>query len=138
MLIEEIRQIKSSKKDLRKFGLTIGTVLLVIGAFLFFKGKDPAVYWAAAGFLLIVVSFAAPTVLKPLNKIWMTLAIMLGWVMTRVILVILFYLVLTPTGLIARSFGKDFLDRRIDRTSKSYWQKREKKTFDRRDYERQF
>ena len=88
LLLEEIRQIKSSKKDLKKFGLTIGTVLLVFGVFLFVREKDSALYWGAAGILLIVLSFAAPVVLKPLNKIWMTFAIILGWVMTRVILTI--------------------------------------------------
>ncbi|MCL4510759.1 MAG: SxtJ family membrane protein [Bacteroidetes bacterium] len=138
LLLEEIRQIKSSKKDLKKFGLTIGTVLLVFGVFLFVREKDSALYWGAAGILLIVLSFAAPVVLKPLNKIWMTFAIILGWVMTRVILTILFYIALTPTGLLAKLFGKDFLDRRIDGTKKSYWQKREKKDFDRQNYERQF
>ena len=138
LLLEEIRQIKSSKRDLKKFGLTIGIVLLLVGVFFFLKGKGSAFFCGGAGFLLIVLSFAAPVVLKPLNKIWMTFAVILGWVMTRVILTILFFVVLTPTGLLAKLFGKDFLDRRIERTKKSYWQKREKKIFDRRDYERQF
>ncbi len=138
MLLEEIRQIKESKKDLRKFGLTVGPVLLAIGLYLFLRGRSSGAYWAATGILLIFLSIVAPVVLKPLNKGWMILAILLGWVMTRFILVILFYLVLTPTGLIARMFRKDFLDRRFDRTRNSYWQKREKNKFDPRDYERQF
>ncbi len=138
MLLEEIRQIKESKKNLRKFGLTVGPVLLAIGLYLFLRGRSSGAYWAATGILLIFLSIVAPVVLKPLNKGWMILAILLGWVMTRFILVILFYLVLTPTGLIARMFRKDFLDRRFDRTRNSYWQKREKNKFDPRDYERQF
>ncbi|MCL5268739.1 MAG: SxtJ family membrane protein [Bacteroidetes bacterium] len=138
MLIEEIRQIKESKKDLKKFGLTIGVVLLAIAVFLLIKGSGSAIFWGAAGLLLVVLSFAMPGVLKPLNKIWMTLAIVLGWVMTRVILVILFYVALTPTALVARLFNKDFLNRKIDKSAKSYWQKREKKEFDAQSYERQF
>lgn len=138
MLIEEIRKIKSSKGDLKKFGLTVGGILLLIGLFLFYKQRSSAVYWMVAGSILIVLAFSAPMVLKPLNKIWMTFGIILGWIMSRVVLIILFYLVLTPTGLIAKLVGKDFLDRKIDRTKNSYWQKKEKKNPDPRNYERQF
>ena len=138
MLIEEIRRIRESKKDLRKFGLTLGVVMLAIAALLSVKGSGSAIYWGVIGLLLVVLAVTSPVALKPLNKGWMTLAILLGWVMTRVILVILFYLVLTPTALIARLVKKDFLDRKMDRTAKTYWRKRERKDFDAENYERQF
>lgn len=138
MLLEEIKQIRESKKDLKKFGLTVGPILLAIGAFLFIKGGNSAVFWGGAGFLLIVLSFAAPVALKPLNKVWMSFAVILGWVMTRLILVVLFYLALTPTGLIAKLFGKDILGRKIDKSRDSYWEKRERKFSDMQSLERQF
>lgn len=138
MLLEEIRRIKSSKNDLKKFGLTIGIVLLLIGVFLFYGQKGAAVYWGGTGLLFIVLSLSAPVSLKPLNKIWMTMAILLGWVMTRMLLTIFFYIVLTPAGLIARLLGKDLLDRKVDKDKKSYWQKKGNKEFDPLDYERQF
>lgn len=138
ILLEEIRQIRESKKDLKKFGLTVGPILLAIGVLLFIKGSDSAVFWGGAGFLLIVLSFAAPVALKPFNKVWMSLAIILGWGMTRLILVVLFYLALTPTGLIAKLFGKDFMDQKIDKSRNSYWDKRERKFSDKQSLERQF
>jgi hypothetical protein len=138
MLLEEIRQIKSSKKDLKKFGLTIGIAVLLIGVFLFFRQKWVAVYWGGTGLVLIALSFSAPVVLKPLNKIWMTMAILLGWVMTRVLLTLIFYIVLTPSGLIVRLLGKDLLDQKVERDKKSYWQKKAKKKCEPLDYERQF
>lgn len=138
MLIEEIRQIKESRKDLRKFGLTVGAVMIAIAVILVVKRSNSAVYWGSAGLLLFVLSISVPGVLKPLNKIWMTFALVIGWVMTRVILAILFYIALTPTALIARLIGKDPLNRRIDRAAKSYWEKKEKSVPDAEDYERQF
>jgi hypothetical protein len=138
MPLEEIRQIKSSKKDLKKFGLTIGIVVLLIGVFLFFRQKGAAVYWGGTGMVLMLLSFSAPVVLKPLAIIWMAMSILLGWVMTGLLLTIFFYIVLTPTGLIVRLFGKDLLDRKVDRDTKSYWQKKRNKKFDPQDYERQF
>ena len=138
MLIEEIRQIRESKKDLKKFGLTVGPVLIAIAAILLIKRNNSAAFWGCAGVLILVLSFAAPAVLKPLNRIWMSFSIVLGWIMTRLILIILFYLALTPMSIVARLLRKDLLDRRIDRSVKSYWQKRESKNIDAQSYERQF
>ncbi len=137
-LIEEIGQIKESEKDLRKFGLTVGIVLLAVAIFLVVRGSHNWTIWAAIGLILVLLALSAPSVLKPLNKVWMTLSVLLGWVMTRVILVLLFYVALTPTALMAKLFRKDVLERKIDRSAKSYWQKREPRNADRQSYERQF
>jgi len=138
MLKEEIKNIKESKKDLRKFGLTVGLALLAIGIVLFTLEKPAAFYFGGTGSALILLGLIYPNILKPLNKVWMTIALVLGWFMSRVILIILFYLVLTPLGLIAKLFGKDFLDLKIEKNSSSYWIKREKTKVDPADLERQF
>jgi hypothetical protein len=138
LIKEEIRLIKESKNDLKKFGLTVGTVLLLIGALLFYFTKPSAIYFAGIGGFLILSGLIAPTILKPLNKAWMSLAIVLGFVMTRVILSILYFLILTPIGLIAKVFGKKFLDLKIDKNKTSYWEIREKRSFSPEEYERQF
>lgn len=138
MLIDDIKNIKGSKKDLRKFGLTIGIVLLILAALLFWFNKPTYPYFGGVGLFLILSGLLFPVILKPLNKIWMTLAIILGWIMTRVILTILFYLVLTPIGFLAKIFGKDFLDLKLDTNVNTYWIKRESKKKDAIDYERQF
>ena len=60
-------------------------------------------------------------VLRPIQRAWMAFAIVLGWVMTRVILVVLFYVGITPIALIARLVGKRFLDLRFEPARASYW-----------------
>lgn len=138
MILTEIKNIKESKKDLRKFGLTVGIVLLALAGFLFWKEKDSYLIWGAIGSVLVIAGILVPVLLKPLNKIWMTLAILMGWVMTRVILTILFFIVLTPLAFAARIFGKKFLELKIDKSRESYWEIREKKEIKPLDYERQF
>ncbi len=86
----------------------------------------------------MAVGLAAPIILWPLQKIWMMVAVILGWVMTRIILSILFYLVITPISLLGRLFGKRFLDLKIDRSATSYWIKRENKPTEPADFEKQF
>jgi len=138
MLKDEFKHIKETKKELRKFGLTVGGVLAVIAALLFYFGKPSAIYFAVIGGLLILLGALFPQMLKPLNKIWMGLAIILGFIMSRVILTILYYLVLTPIGLLAKIVVKKFMILKYDKSAKSYWEKRtiiQKKPID---YERQF
>jgi hypothetical protein len=138
MLIEEIKNIKETKKDLKNFGITVGTILILIAGLLFWKQKESFLYFGILGALLISAGLIKPVFLKPLNKAWMTLAILMGWVMTRVILTILFYLVLTPTAFIAKLFRKNFLELKIDKSRSTYWIKREKRNFTHDDYEKQF
>jgi len=137
-IIAEIKNIKESRTDLRKFGLTIGIVLLLISSLLLWLGKSSWPFWGMIGLVFILSALLFPLILRPFNKIWMSLAIVLGWLMTRVILTILFYFVLTPLRFIALIFNKRFLNFRIDRSSESYWETREKKPFDPSTYERQF
>lgn len=138
MFKEEIKNIKEDKTTLRKFGFTVGTVLLLVGIVLYLIGKSSSVVFGGIGVLLILFGLILPNILKPLNKIWMTLAVILGWFMSRVILFILYYVIITPIGIFLKLIGKDFLQLKIDKSSKSYWETREKKIADQIDYERQF
>ena len=138
MFKEEIKNIKEDKTTLRKFGLTIGTVLLLVGIVLHLTGKSSSVVFGGAGVLLILFGLILPNILKPLNKIWMTLAVILGWFMSRLILFILFYIVITPIGFFLKLMRKDFLHLKFDKKSQSYWETREKKIAEQIDYERQF
>ena len=137
-MIEEIKNIKSGKRELRQFGVTIGIVLGFLGALLLFRQKDYYFYFFTFSGVFFLFGLMAPILLKPIQKIWMTLAILMGWVVTRVILIILFYLVVTPLGLVAKLFGKAFLDLKFDRAVNSYWILREAVKIDKRSYENQF
>ena len=68
----------------------------------------------------------------------MGFALILGSIMTRVILSVLFYLVITPIGLISKLSGKDFLDLKFDKSVSSYWIPRKKIIFEKANYEKQF
>lgn len=138
MILEEIKNIKSDKKELKKFGLTIGNVLLIISAILFYYSKGSYKAFSIAGVLLVLSGMFIPKILLPLQKIWMALAVILGWFSTRIILGILFYLIMTPIKFTAMISGKKFLDLEIEKNKNSYWQYRERKQYDPVETERQF
>jgi hypothetical protein len=122
-LLREFTTISSTPKDLRNFGLTVGIALLIIS--LIWQQTPEAIYLAMAGGLLFIIGLTVPIVLKPLQKVWMGLSIVLGFIVSRMILLVLFYLVFTPIGFIGRIMGKDFLPVRLQKKQQaSYWEQR--------------
>lgn len=138
MIRDEIRNIKSGTKELRQFGWISAVFLLVLGCLSLWKGKHISFYLLGASFLFFVGGLLVPAFLKPLHKAWMTLAVIMGWIMSRIILIFLFIVVLTPTALITRLFGKEYLVRKIDKNEKSYWNIRSRLSKEAREYEKQF
>lgn len=138
MLLEEIKNIKSDKTELRKFGLTVGAVLLLIAAFLFWKERASFVYFAVTGGALMVLGTVTPILLKPIYIAWMTFAVVMGFVMTRVILTILYFGMFTPIALVLKILGKDLLEEKWDKNAASYWVKRKPEPYDPASTERMF
>ena len=136
-MIEEIKNIKSEKSDIRKFGITIGVILLIIAGFLFWKEKESFQILLTFGVTLCILGIVIPFILKPIYWVWMIFATILGWIMTRVILSLLFYIIFTPIGLILRLFGKQFLELKWNRTNCTYWNYRSDKP-EKGNYEKQF
>jgi hypothetical protein len=138
MISEEIKNIKSGRSELRKFGITIGIVLGLLGGLFLWREKTYYSTFFIISILFLFLGLILPVVLKPIQKIWMMLAVLMGWFMTRIILIILFYLIVTPIGLLARLFGKDFLNTKFNRNLDSYWIPKKTITFGKRNYENQF
>jgi hypothetical protein len=138
MLKEEIKLIDKSDEAIKKTGLSVGVVLILISLLLWYLGKTSFVYFSVAGGLFVILVFIAIPVLRPFHKLWMMLALLMGFVMSRVILILLYYLVLTPIGLLAKIVSKKFMPLGFDKNAATYWEKRSKVAKQQIDYERQF
>ena len=136
-IIFEFNKIKTRKKDIRNFAFIIGLIISLIAGFLFFNNNELyLVFLYISGFFMLP-GILLPFILKPIYILWMIFTIILGWVMTRVILSIVFYLILTPIGLIARLVGEDFLNLKKLNTN-SYWNYRDSSEELSQNYEKQF
>lgn len=130
---------KSTNKELRKYGLTMAVALAVICGLLFWRGREYYFWFLVIAAAFFVTSLAVPIVLRPLYKAWMTLAHLMGWLMTRVILFIAFFIVLTPTGLLMKLLGKDIIDIKFDAYGEgSYWKQKDLRKTEQSDYQKQF
>ncbi|MDD2679596.1 MAG: SxtJ family membrane protein [Candidatus Omnitrophica bacterium] len=122
-------------KNLKKFGMTMGIAFLVIAIFIIIRHKHSPLPVLIIALIFFIMGVVTPALLKPAYIAWMRFAYLLGWINTRLILVIIFYLVLTPIGLVMRLCGIDSLERKINKKAGSYWKKRE---LTKPSYERQF
>ncbi|MEM9553020.1 MAG: SxtJ family membrane protein [Acidobacteriota bacterium] len=118
---EEIRLLPTDTRALRNFGLLVGGVFCLIGGLLLWREVTWALIPLWIGGPLMLLGAVVPRVLRPIYLGWMTMAIILGAFMTRVLLTLFFFLVLTPVGLFFRLIGRDALHRRLDRDAASYW-----------------
>lgn len=138
MILDDIKSIGSGKKELRKFGITVGIVLGLLGGLLLWRDRDFYYYFFIIAGALIVLGFISPILLKPVYKAWMALAYVLSWVMTRLILAILYYVFFTSIGFFARFMNKDFLALKFDPAASSYWIPKGTSGFNRASYEHQY
>jgi hypothetical protein len=124
-------------KSLKKFGLTMSIAFLVIAGifYLRYKYNGLTLSLAVSG-LFLLAEVVSPVLLKPVYIVWMRFAFILSWVNTRLLLIIIFYLIFTPFGLLMRLFRVDLLQTKDKKDT--YWYKKEKTVFNPADYERRF
>jgi hypothetical protein len=137
-LREDIKQLRTDARNLRQFGLVVGGVFAALGLLYWLRLKPAFPYFLTPGTLLIALGLAAPRALKHVYLAWMSLAFVLGFVASNVLLIMFFFLVITPIGLVARCWGSDFLSLKLNRAAASYWIPRQRKPGTQTEYERQF
>ncbi|MGI9514969.1 MAG: SxtJ family membrane protein [Anderseniella sp.] len=109
------------------FGLVFAGVFSVIALWPLIHGASPR-WWAlivAAAF--VVLAFAAPAILKPLNLLWFKFGLLLGRIVSPVVMGLIFFITVTPTALIFKLLGKDPLHLKADPAARSYWIARDDK-----------
>ena len=127
-----------SQPALRRFGLTVGGVFLLLGCVSWWRAHEvaPRVLWVL-GAPLVLLGLVAPSLLRPVERAWMAMAEVLGRINTRIILTTLYFLVVTPVGWLRRQ-REDPLNRRMRDGSPSNWILREPKPVDPARYRQQF
>lgn len=126
-------------KDLKQFGIVFGIILAVFGSIHCIKDRVHVYPWFFIfALVLILCALIAPKILKPVYIVFLKIAHTIGWFNTRVILILVYYVLLVPIGFCVKIFGGDILNRRIDRNVESYWVERKPVTVAKESLEKQF
>lgn len=123
-------------KDIKIFALALVTGLSLFSIKLFNAGETSFLYLRGAAVLLFFLAVVKPRVLSPLYKIFSLLGKIVGWAAANIILLLIFYLVITPLGLLAKLLRRDALGLKKNK-QESYWVKN-KEVFSKYRYSKQF
>lgn len=116
---ERTEEVEGSSN--RGFGLVFLVVLGAIAAWQLWRGRPSWPYWAAVAAAFGLAAWLAPVVLAPLNSLWTRFAILLSRVTTPVVMALLFYGTVLPTGMIMRLLARDPLRLKWQPGQASYW-----------------
>jgi hypothetical protein len=136
MNMEDKFQIAPDSNELKQFGLTMGVVIVgIFGLILpwLFNQTYPLWPWLLAA-LFIVWSYVSPRTLKHIYFLWMRFGLVMNRITTPLLLGIVFYLIITPMGLVMRLFGRDAMQLKSASDMQSYRRQsqcREKETLER-------
>ena len=128
--IEDVRtglaRLDTSPPAIRRADWGVGVVLLLLAAWLWWRQRAPGIRLclAGGGALLVLAGALVPARLRTAYLAWMAFALAIGWVMSRVVLTVVFVVVLTPLALLARLSGKRFLAMERDPSASTYWVRR--------------
>jgi len=122
MAILEINK-RPSRRDLVVFGVGLLAIAGIMGAGLYFRrgAHDAARIVWIAGAAITALHFAIPPLRRFIYLGFVYVTFPIGFVVSHVILAAVFYLVVTPIGLLIRLFGNDPMRRRFDRAAATYW-----------------
>ncbi len=138
-LKEELKELPLGARDLRRFGLLVGGVFALLALWFWYRDRSFWTWLLVTAVPLLLLGAIYTRSLRMVYLGWMSLALVLGLVVSTILLTLFFYLVITPMGLAARLVGKDFLSLKLNPAQSSYWIRREQSAErNPSEYERQY
>ena len=105
----------------RSFGIVFFIVFLLIAIFPLLNQEEIRIWSLIISILFLILGLLNSKILTPLNKLWFRFGLFLGKIISPIIMGVIFFLVVTPIGLLMRFFGKDVLNLKLNKKKSSYW-----------------
>ena len=110
----------------RSFGIVFFFVFLIISLWPLLNGNPLRVWSIFVAIIFLIFGLINSNFLTPLNKLWFKFGKLLGFIVAPIVMGVIFFLVITPTGFFMKMLGKDLLNKKYNNKIKSYWINREK------------
>ena len=105
----------------RNFGLVFFFVFLIVSLWPLINEGSPRYWSIVIAVIFLILGLLNSKLLTPLNKLWFKFGLFLGSIVSPIVMGIVFFLVITPTGFIVKIMNKDLLNNKYDNKKKSYW-----------------
>ena len=105
----------------RSFGIVFAVVFGIIALWPLKNGGDIRLWASIVSGAFLLIAFLMPKLLKPMNFVWFKFGLLLHKIVSPITMGLIYFLTVTPIGLLLRLFGKDVLNQKLDRDAETYW-----------------
>ena len=105
----------------RSFGIVFFFVFVIVSLWPLINENSLRVWSIFVAIIFLILGLMNSKLLTPLNLLWFKFGKLLGFIIAPIVMGIVFFVVITPTGLIMKIIGKDLLNNKYNNKIKSYW-----------------
>jgi hypothetical protein len=111
----------SGENSEKSFGIVFSIVFLIVALYPLTNSEGIHLWAIIVSAMFLLLALVAPRILALPNKIWFKFGIFLGSIIAPVVMALVYFVTVLPTGLIMRLLGKDLLKQKLDKNAQSYW-----------------
>ena len=123
-----MRKIETKISSNRNFGLVFFTIFLILSIWPLMYENPIRVWSLLISIIFLILGLTSSKILTPLNQLWFKFGMLLGGIISPIIMVVVFFIVITPIGLFMKIMNKDLLNKKYDKKKITYWIKYNKPT----------
>ena len=117
--------VSTEQSSEKSFGVVFSIVFLIVALYPLINSEGLRIWALVVSIIFFLLAFLAPKILVFPNKLWFKFGLLLGSIVAPIVMALVYFVTVLPTGLIMRLLGKDLLKQKLDKNAKSYWVKRE-------------
>ena len=125
-MLETTNHLKIKINSEKNFGVVFSVFFLIVAIYPLFFNKTLSMIPLFISIILLLISFTLPKILKIPNKLWFKLGIFLSILISPIVMGIIFYTTVVPTGIIMRILKKDILNEKNNKAKHSFWTHKKK------------
>lgn len=118
---ESTKHIPTEQSSPKSFGVVFSIVFLIVSLYPLINSEVLSIWALIVSVVFLLLAFIAPNILSLPNKLWFKFGMLLGSIIAPIVMALVFFVIVLPTGLIMRLLDKDLLKQKIDKNAKSYW-----------------
>ncbi len=113
--------ISTEQSSEKSFGVVFSIVFLIVALYPLINSESLRIWALVVSIIFFLLAFLAPKILVLPNKLWFKFGLLIGSIVAPIVMAIVYFITVLPTGIIMRLLGKDLLKQKLDKNAKSYW-----------------
>ena len=113
--------VSTEQSSEKSFGVVFSIVFLIVSLYPLINSESLRIWALVVSIIFFLLAFLAPKILVLPNKLWFKFGLLVGSIVVPIVMTLIYFVTVLPTGLIMRLLGKDLLKQKLDKNAKSYW-----------------